>query len=198
VAAAVSGGASHEIVYFGESYPSPSERERARFLHFACGSQETAQRSAGQPGTHADATYSSSGQIRGGETNGSRQDIDGCGPYRGTDRLNFIERPQSRGIHHIGTRGSEGLEASDGVVQVVDSMQKILRARRQREREGQRPRCRDGFRNALHSVGMCVNWMALVASGVFDGAADQTRVRREANGFGDNLGVVTKTILEIP
>ncbi len=42
-----------------------------------------------------------------------------------------------------------------------------------------------------------VNWMAIIAAGVFHRAADESRGAREANGFCDGVRIVAKTILKV-
>src|SRR5262249_34546652 len=108
-----------------------------------------------------------------------------------------IERRQTGRIEHVGAGLLEGLEALDGVVEVLPAMEEILGARRQGEGEGELPRRLDGGGQTLQSVAEIIDRLSLIAARTLDRAADEPGSGRQPHRLGDGRGVVTEAILEI-
>ena len=69
------------------------------------------------------------------------------------DGADVVERRQPRREQHVGAGVGERLEPADRVLQIGDAVQKVLGARRQRERKRQRARGCDGRAHALDARG---------------------------------------------
>src|SRR5215831_9619232 len=132
------------------SAPPTSAASSAALLELAGGAQEGAVGDAREHATDADALDADGAELRDREA-AAGEDVDRLrdSAANGFDR---IERRQTGRIEHVGAGLLEGLEALDGVVEVLPAMQEILGARRQGEGEGELPRRLDRGGDAFRRV----------------------------------------------
>ena len=121
----------------------------------------------------------------------------GFGSDGGADFADCFEVRKARRVEDVSAGSGEGLEAADRVVKIVAAVKKILGARGERERKRERARGFDGGGDAFDGVLVIVNRAVLIASGVFDGAADNSCGAGEANRLRDEARDVTEGIFEI-
>src|SRR5215472_3196306 len=190
---------THEVADFGLRDCMIDKGECALLAHFArcfdqCCVCKARQRAAQTDAANAD----------------SRKLLDGkCFAFHASERIHWtrrdgfangfdrIEAGQAGRVEDFGARIGEGAEAANRVVEIGAAMEEIFGARG--EREGKRQRA-SGFHrsgNAFDGKREIVDRAALIAAGIFHGAADNAGGSRKTNGLRDYFRIVAEAILEI-
>ena len=174
------------------------EVEGAVVAHFVGGAEECAKGSAGKRTADADAP-----DAEGGEGREVERRIAKAGKHvdrtvdRANDGFDIFLAGEAGSVEDVGTGFLIGLQALDGVSEVLTAMQVVFGARgkREGEREGA-----GGFGrglNALCGEADFVNGVFGAAGIVFDGATDEAGGGGEADGFGAFLRGVAEAVFEI-
>src|ERR1700730_12666305 len=109
----------------------------------------------------------------------------------------FSSLPASGLQAHRKARRLISLQALDRVVQIGPPTQEIFRPPGQRERERQCPRCCSGGSDTLRRMAELEDRRVRIAARILNRTADQSRFRREPDGFGHNFRRVAKALFQV-
>ena len=108
-----------------------------------------------------------------------------------------IQPRQPRRIQNICAHGFEGLQPGDGVVQIGIAADEIFRPGGQDERHIALPRRRDGGGHSFRGMRQVIEPAAALGCVVFDQAAHETGLGRQANGFRRRFRAVAMAVLKV-
>ncbi len=125
------------------------------------------------------------------------QYVDRLRCHRFEHRDDLFAAVQARRVEHIGAGIGIGAQAPQGVVEILATMQEILRAGAEGEREWQRTGRLDRGSDPLQRGGELIDGLSGAPAGILDGTTDQAGLGGQADGRGAVLRSIAVAVFQV-
>ncbi len=174
------------------------EAEGAFGHHLACGIHKRSERKPCEGRTYAYAFYARFGQLRYVEGGPRHPHYDIHRLHQSiTNRSNGAEVMEARSIENISTSPFEGLQPSNGVIQVVSTPKEILASSRQHKVMRQRPASLRSGCYALNRQSEIEDWIVSPVGVVLDGTACESNIGRSPDRLSDTFRAVSESFFKV-
>lgn len=125
------------------------------------------------------------------------QHVDRLRRHRFEHRDDLFAAVQTGRVEHIGAGIGVGAQTPQGVVEILATMQEVLRAGAEGERKWQRTGRLDRGSNPLQRGGELIDGLSGAPAGILDGTTDQTGLGGQADGRGAVLRSIAVAVFQV-